>query len=440
MRAVVVGAGPVGLYSGIVLARAGHEVTLVDRDGGPGADGAWDRKGVMQFLHPHFFRSIVRQVLLDSTPDLWDAVVAAGGVPSRPAGFPEFITNLQCRRSVFERAVRAVALAEPRLTLRQGHADGIEQRDGRVSGVVVDGSFLEADLVIDASGRSGRLGDDLRAPAEGGACGFSYVSRMYQARPGFDALPSDYMPRGQLMDGYLVILFPQDGGTLSTLVVRRDDDRELAELRNPACFDIAMRSIPLFAEWTDPQRFEPLWPAMPGGGLTNTYRGQLDANGAPALPGLFWVGDAMCTTNPAAGRGVSLGLRQASALLSMLAADGADPGATALRFDAWCEENIRPWFLDHVYWDATLSRRFGGEDIDVEARLPSDVICAAADVDPSIMEGAGPYLGMMAPPTSLAPFEERARAVLRTGWRPPTPDSPSRDELVELIAPALAAV
>ena len=54
-------------------------------------------------------------------------------------------------------------------------------------------------------------------------------------------------PTGQLMDGYLAILFPQDGGTLSTLIVRRDDDRQFAELRDPAAFEAAMQAIPLFA-------------------------------------------------------------------------------------------------------------------------------------------------------------------------------------------------
>src|SRR5438105_11229766 len=115
MRTVVIGAGPIGLYSGIVLARAGHDVTIVDRDAGPGGDGAaWDRKGVMQFMHPHYFRAMVRMVLDETAPDLWDAVVAAGGIPALPDGMPDFLVNLQCRRWVFEKAVRAVAAGEAR--------------------------------------------------------------------------------------------------------------------------------------------------------------------------------------------------------------------------------------------------------------------------------------------------------------------------------------
>src|SRR5436309_103444 len=101
-------------------------------------------------------------------------------------------------------------------------------------------------------------------------------------------------------------------------------------------------------------------------------------------------------------------------------------------FDAWCETNMRPWYEDHVYWDATLLRRFAGHDIDLDARIPSDVVVDCAQVDPIIMAAAGPYLGMLALPSILDSVQEKARAVLQTGWRPAYANGPSRDELVEL--------
>lgn len=427
MRVVVVGAGPVGLYLSIVLARRGHEVEVVDRDPGPVAGEQWQRRGVMQFHHPHFFRYVVRQAFLETAPDLWDSMLAAGGVPALIPGMPEILTGLKCRRSVFESALRACAVAEPGLTLRTGHAERVVVERGRATGLLVDGSVVAADLVIDASGRSGRLGDELRPAGEGGACGFSYVSRMYRTRHGDDraVLDAAGLPMGALHDGYLVIVFPQDAGTLSALIVRDSADDALAQLREPAAWDAAMHAVPHLARWTDPERFDPITDVMPGGGLTNSYRGQ-----APDLPGLVFVGDAVSTTNPSAGRGVSLGLQQARALLDVIDEEPADP---APRFAEWCDAGIRPWYEDHVYWDETLRKRFRGEGIDLGARIPSDVICAAADVDAQILPAARAYMGMLAPPAVLDGVEELARDVLRTGWRPPLADGPTRDELVEAI-------
>lgn len=427
-RTVVVGAGPIGLYCAIMRARGGDDVTVVERDAGPAPDGTWSRRGVMQFRHPHFFRPTVRQVFDRTAPDLWDAVVAAGGIPARPPGAPEFVAGLQSRRSTFECALRGVATAEPRVAVRTGHAERVELRDGRVTGVVVDGAFVAADVVIDATGRTGRLGEELRPPGEGAGCGFSYVSRMYRVLDDDAAqrLAGAGVPLGTIYHGYLVIVFPQDARTLSALVVRPSDDQVLAELRQRTVFEAAASAIPHLAQWTEPGRFEPFTEVMPGGGLTNSFRGQ-----ALDVRGLYFVGDSVSTTNPAAGRGVSLGLLQAEALLSLIAEDADDAAA---RFDEWCAENVKPWYEDHVYWDATLLRRWRGEDLDMTAPIPSDVICAAAEVDPSLTPLVMPYLAMAAPPGSLRPAEERVREILRTGWRPPFGDGPSRDELAAVVA------
>jgi flavin-dependent dehydrogenase len=430
-KTVVVGAGPVGLYCAIIRARAGDEVLVLDRDAGPAPDGSWDRRGVMQFRHPHFFRPRVRAVFDQTAPDLWAAVVAAGGTAVRPPGAPEFVTGLQSRRATFETAMRAAAATEPGVTLRSGHVDSVTITEGEVSGVVVDGEELPADLVIGATGRSGRLADDLRPAAEGGPCGFSYVSRMYRVLDDAAAeeLAGYAFPLGQLFDGYLVIVFPQDARTISVLIVRASDDDELALLRHTRAFDAAVAAIPHAARWTETGRFEPITDVLPGGGLTNTYRGQ-----ARDVRGLYFVGDSVCTTNPAAGRGVSLGLFQAQTLLALLAEDRSTAAAA---FDEWCAQQIKPWFHDHVYWDATLLRRWHGEDIDLDAKIPSDVICAAAEVDPSLMSVVGPYQAMFALPDVLAPAADRVREILQTGWRPPLGDGPSRDQLAAVVTGAL---
>ena len=103
MRAVIVGAGPTGLYTAIALARRGHQVTVIDRDPGPDGGQWWDRKGVMQFHHPHHFRQQVADALLAEMPEVWQGLLAAGAEPATLPGQPGVPAGLHCRRLTFER-------------------------------------------------------------------------------------------------------------------------------------------------------------------------------------------------------------------------------------------------------------------------------------------------------------------------------------------------
>ena len=443
MRVVIVGAGPTGLFTGMVLARRGHAVTVVDRDPGPDADGSWSRRGVMQFHHPHAFRAQVVEALQAELPEVWHDLLAAGAepvmVPTGPGG-PEALMAVRCRRLTFERVLRSAAARQPGLVLRTGQVDDVCVERGRATGVRVDGVRSDADLVIAASGRAGRLGRELRAPAQGGDCGIAYVSRQYRLRPGAEPGPMN-LPLGQVdvHPGYQAIVFLHDNGIFSTLIARGGDDRALAGLRLPEAFEAATRAIPTLAAWTDPARAHPYTAVLPGGRLHNTYQGQLDDTGAVAVPGLVFVGDAVCTTNPAVGRGVTTSLLQARELVRLLDDQGDDLVGLTLAFDRWCRENIAPWFDDHVHWDAELARRWAGADVDLTRPLPSDLIVAATEADRSLFAVVGPYLGMRALPSSLDAVRPRVREIYAGGWRPPVPGGPTRDELAQLVATETAA-
>src|SRR5438477_275861 len=90
---------------------------------------------------------------------------------------------------------------------RRGYDVTVVEHD-LVRGLVVDGAALEADVVVVATGRASRLGDEYRGPVEGGSCGFSYISRMYRARPGQPAceLPAPLYATGP---GYFSLVMPQ---------------------------------------------------------------------------------------------------------------------------------------------------------------------------------------------------------------------------------------
>lgn len=429
MRVVVVGGGPIGMFNALALKAKGHEVVLVDRDPGP-REGDWNRRGVMQFNLPHGFRSGARVSMQTRVPGLMERIVQAGAVVASPEGLPEEVAGVQCRRSTFERAIWEYA-ADTGLDRITGHADELLTEGDRVTGLTVDGAAIAADLVIVATGRAGRFAGEVRAPGESLPCGFSYASRMYRALPGVQ-VPETGFPFVSEYDGYIGITFPQDDQTISALIIRQTDDEQLAAIREVEVYEQAVRLIPQLAPWTDPARFEPITPVMAGSGLFNAYRGQRDVNGEVALSGVVFVGDSVCTTNPAAGRGITLGMWQAEALLDLLDTH-EDLRVVAELFDDWCTENVRPWFEDHVRWDATLLDRMHGVDLDPDGPLPAMLICQAAEFDPSIMATAGPFLGMYVGPRVVQTIADKARAALRTGWRPTFAVGPSRDELVDAL-------
>src|SRR5688500_17961535 len=124
MRVAIVGAGPTGLYAATALARRGHEVTVVDRDPGPAPGGEWQRRGVMQFHHPHGLRRQILTALDAELPEVRDALLAAGaGLSIVPAEGPrpEMVVGMACRRELFELVLRTTAAAQPGVTLRCGH-------------------------------------------------------------------------------------------------------------------------------------------------------------------------------------------------------------------------------------------------------------------------------------------------------------------------------
>ncbi len=431
MRTVVVGAGPTGLLLGACLARRGHQVVSVDRDPGPAGDG-WVRRGVMQFEHAHGFRPQVPTTLQAQWPDAFDSWRKLGGHPveaSSAGGAPRLLGVLS-RRSTFERALRHSAQEQPGLTVRTGHVDGLVVERGHVIGARVDGSVVEADLVVDASGRAGRVGRSSghgSDPSLDGDCGLAYVDRTYRlapgAHPGPMASPIAYTAD---FDGYQCLVFLHEAGHFSVVLVRPTADAALKALRVEAAFEAACRAIPALAEWTDPDRAQPTSAVLVGGALRNVYRRQV------GTPGLVAVGDSVATTTPTRGRGIAMACMQVTALLALLD-EGADPVTVAEPFGAWCDDAIEPWVADHIAIDGGMVRRWQGDDLDLSAPLTSDLIAAAVEADPRIGPYAAGYFAMTALPQTLGPAEHLARAAYQSGWRPAYAPGPTRDELVDVI-------
>jgi 2-polyprenyl-6-methoxyphenol hydroxylase-like FAD-dependent oxidoreductase len=437
MRTLIVGSGPTGLLLGAALARRGHDVTSVDRDPGPTGD-SWTRRGVMQFEHAHAFRPQVPSALRAEWPEALDRWLSLGAelVEGPTPGGSRQVQVVRSRRSTFERALRLAAENRPGLGLRTGHVDALVLDHGQVTGARVDGSLVEADLVVDASGRAGRLGRSSRPtgdPDLDGDCGLAYVDRTYRLRVG--AEPGPLMsPVANItdFDGYQCLVFLHESGHFSVVLVRPTRDPSLRALRFEAAFDAACRAIPALSEWTDPARAHPTSKVLVGGALRNVYHRQA------GTPGLVAVGDSVATTTPTRGRGIAMACMQVTALLTLLD-EGADPLTLSEPFGAWCDHHIEPWVADHIAIDGGTVRRWQGEDLDLSVPLTSDLVAAAAEADPRIRQHAAGYLAMTALPETLRPAEPWARAAYEDGWRPAFAPGPTRDELVEVIRSVVPA-
>jgi 2-polyprenyl-6-methoxyphenol hydroxylase-like FAD-dependent oxidoreductase len=437
MRTLIVGSGPTGLILGASLARRGHDVISVDRDPGP-SGAAWIRRGVMQFEHAHGFRPQVPMALQAEWPAALKSWLSLGAQPVEApdsAGFSQVLGVLS-RRSTFERALRHAATKQPGLTLRTGHVDGLVLDRGHVVGARVDRSLVEADLVVDASGRAGHLGRTSAqdgGPELDGDCGLAYVDRTYQLIPGAGPGPMT-TPIAHLadFDGYQCLVFLHESGHFSVVFVRPTGDAALKALRFEAAFEAACRAIPALSEWTEPARAHPTSQVLVGGALRNIYRRQT------GTPGLVSVGDSVATTTPTRGRGIAMACMQVTALLTLLD-DGADPSTVAEPFGAWCDHHIEPWVADHIAIDGGMVRRWQGQDLDPSLPLTSDLIAAAVEADPRIGPHAAGYFAMTALPETLRPAEPLARAVYQSGWRPAYAPGPERDDLVNVIRAAVLA-
>ncbi len=220
-RAVVVGGGIGGMATALFAARRGHEVTVIDRDPPPPvgtADdiAAWDRPGVAQAGHSHYFLARSTRVLREEAPDVLDAMARVGIAPSEVrfgAGMEED-RALTSRRPVWEAVLREVASREAGVTHVAGSVRGLVTTPDdptRVRGVRVrtadgDEEEIAGDMVVDAGGRrsaSGRwLADAGMAPpvAEEHPCELHYVCQHFRLREG-EAPVSTVVPMVQPLRG-----------------------------------------------------------------------------------------------------------------------------------------------------------------------------------------------------------------------------------------------
>ncbi|OAA26662.1 2-polyprenyl-6-methoxyphenol hydroxylase-like oxidoreductase [Frankia sp. EI5c] len=388
--AIVLGAGAAGLATGLLLARQGWRVDIVERDldDRPAnlADVAgWRRPGATQTWHSHAFLARGRSLLAEHAPEVLDAVRAAGAMETRldehapptlsgpPPADGELVV-IGCRRAVLDWALRVVVEREPGVTIHSGARvtglltgpapTGLSGDPLLVHGVrLANGSSRAADLVIDAAGRLSPVrrwlaaaGAELPPQAEVD-CGIAYYSRFYRRRgPAPDVPLNRGHTAGASFDRYSCLMFPADGDIFSMTFGVLPEDTAIRVLRHGDAFDAAARSIAMFDPWLDPEQVEPVSPVTAMSHLTNRLR-PLVSDGRPAVLGLLQVGDAAVITNPAHTRGVTLAVLGAVRLAEAVGAV-RDPAGWAHALDESLRAEFAPWFEDSCAQDAARLLRW----------------------------------------------------------------------------------
>ena len=468
-RIVIIGAGVVGLGTAMLLAGDGHQVTVLERDpiSPPEPVEAWERwqrPGLNQFRLPHFFLAGFRSVVDAELPEVSGALRAAGALRLNVIGdAPREMTGgwrdgddcyelLTGRRPVVEAVIATQAAATRGVEVRRGTAvtgmvSGASALPGvpHVTGVrTKDGESIPADLVVDMSGRRSALPGWLseigaRDPAEElEDSGFVYYGRHFRSADG--SVPPAIGPNVMDWGTITSLTLPADNGTWAIALVTSSKDTALRPLRETGRWEAVVRGLPLVAHWLDGTPIEDGVQVMAH--LEDRYRGFV-ADGRPVATGVVAVADSWACSNPANGRGASIGMLHAVTLRDQLREVGLDdPAAFAEAFHTATARTVEPWYRATLATDryrlAEIESgvRGGTYDPQDSQYQLGKALGAAAGQDPDCLRA---YLDIWL--VLRTPGEVFARPGLRdkilqlgSGWRDVEPLGPSREQLLALAS------
>jgi 2-polyprenyl-6-methoxyphenol hydroxylase-like FAD-dependent oxidoreductase len=424
------------MFASLILARAGHEILMLERDSPDIASDVESaaasalRKGAPQIVQPHIVMAKCRELLAEHMPDVYEALLAAGVVvaglwtqmqPSLAdkSARPEDarLALLMTRRSTVDWVLRRAVAAQPGVTVRaNSRVVGLASRAGtppHVVGIRTDQGTIGADLVLDATGCRSPIDQWLNeigarpTSVQRAECGIAYFGRHYRFRMGAAApgLGTTRIVAG--LAEFSAGIWGADNGTMQMAVAPLAMDHRFRTVKNPAVFTAVLRTIPTYRAWLD--ALDPITDVYTMGGLQNTLR-RLVVNGAPVATGLLALGDSVCTTNPTLGRGLSFALWEAVALREILKELPGQWTAQSLAMDCFVTENIAPFYdeqaaVDGVRMEALRHTIFGtpapiARDASLD-RVTYAEVRAAAQFDPTAFRALWRIHGMVQKPAEV---------------------------------------
>jgi 2-polyprenyl-6-methoxyphenol hydroxylase-like FAD-dependent oxidoreductase len=471
-KILVLGAGMNGLTTAMVLARDGHEVTVLERDpAAPPADpGAaseawerWERRGVNQFRMLHLVLPRWRAEMDAELPEVLAELEAWGGLrhnfvaglpPERSGGWrdgDERFGTLTARRPVLEAALSAVASRTPGVTIRRGVAiTGLLRSEGsgpvpHVAGVLTEGGeAVRADLVVDACGRRSSLPswldaiDAARPREEREDCGFVYYARHFRSPDG--QLPEVVATALVAHESVSVLALPADNGTWGVGIIASGRDRALRALRDPAAWGRALACYPQHAHWAAGEPISDGVTVMAG--IEDRLR-ELVVDGRPVVTGVVAVGDSWACTNPSLGRGASIGMIHVCQLRDVLReVEPVEADKLVRRFDQATREVVEPLYRSTLAFDR---HRLAEIEADIEGRpYQTDdptwaiikAMSAGATRDPDVLRAFAAVACLQATPEQVLAEPGVLERVIEVGADLPPYVNPGADRagLLDAIA------
>lgn len=441
-HAVVLGGSVAGMLAAAAVARHLDAVTVVERDVLPA--GPDHRRGLPQARHAHLLWSGGARVIDRLLPGTLDLLLRAGAhkigvyqdmVSLTSHGwqhrFPTDHFMIACSRSLLDWTVRDHARARPAITVLDGmEARGLLGDAERVSGVrlcgTADGAVteLEADLVVDATGRGSRLRRGLAGLGlpdvleEVVDSGIAYATRIYRAPVESFPVVSHYADHRTGRPGHNVVLLPIEGGHWMVTVSGTRGGEPPADEEGFAEFVHGARH-PLVSELI--AGAEPVT-AVRGTRSTANRRFRYEAlNRWP--DGLVVLGDALAAFNPIYGHGMSAAALCAAALGEEVGQSGTGGGMARRAQKSIGAVVDAPWSLavsQDVFYPGCRVDVADARWIEVlrRQRAFADLVTETAIRDPRVGEAVAGVTTLSAPLSSLE--HPDVIATLRRGpARPP---------------------